>query len=103
MLEQYGVSVPLNATKPMLANALVRFIVADTVFEKSWQKMASSDFRSDIMSRKRFPAGKLINAVQKFAVDCLEHEDLRSLYRFCEQFGEIMQAAENEALLEARF
>ena len=35
MLEQYGVYIPLNATKPMLANVLVRMIVTDTVFDKS--------------------------------------------------------------------
>ncbi len=38
MLEQYGVSVPLGATKPMLVNALVRVIVTEAVLDKSWQR-----------------------------------------------------------------
>lgn len=38
MLELYGVLVPLNATKPVLVNALVRMIVTETVLDKSWQR-----------------------------------------------------------------
>ena len=38
MLEQYGVSVPLNAAKPVLVNALVRMIITEAVLDKSWQR-----------------------------------------------------------------
>ena len=38
ILEQYGVSVPLNATKPVLVNALVRMIVTEAVLDKTWQR-----------------------------------------------------------------
>ncbi len=37
---------------------------------------------------------RLIGAIRKYALECLEYEDLDSLYAFCEQFGEIMQNIE---------
>lgn len=37
---------------------------------------------------------RLIGAVRKYALECLEYEDLDSLYAFCEQFAEIMQNVE---------
>ena len=45
---------------------------------------------------------RLIGAIRRYALDCLEYEDLDSLYAFCEQFGEIMQNIEagHEALMQ---
>ncbi len=37
---------------------------------------------------------RLIGAIRKYALECLEYEDLDSLYAFCEQFNDIMQNIE---------
>ncbi len=38
MLEQYGVPVPLKATKPILVDRLVYMIVTEAVIDKSWER-----------------------------------------------------------------
>ena len=45
---------------------------------------------------------RLIGAIRNYALECLEYEDLDSLYAFCEQFSEIMQNIEagHEALMQ---
>ena len=45
---------------------------------------------------------RLLGAVRSYALECLEYEDLDSLYAFCEQFGEIIQNIEagHEALMQ---
>ncbi len=50
-------------------------------------------------SRRRYgvssaQTSRLIGAIRKYALECLEYEDLDSLYAFCEQFSEIMQNVE---------
>ena len=45
---------------------------------------------------------RLLGAIRNYALECLEYEDLDSLYAFCEQFSEIMQNIEagHEALMQ---